>query len=395
MNYYNNLINIILIFFPSIGRKYTLLLAIIPLAIGWSLIIAAKSVYMLYAARLFTGLGSGLAYSNVMPMYLGEIASDKIRGSIAVTLTIMADLGVVFMYAVGPLVSISMMGWLGLLALSIFFATFVWMPESPYHLLSANKRDEAFKSLSKLRGHNFVQEELQLMEISVSRADKNNGSIFQILLPDYRRRLYIILGLAAATQLCGCEPVLLYSQMIFSQIENGLVKSSEANMIFGITLFCTSMSTSFLIDRLGRKPLLIACGTILACTNAAIGVYFFLKHTNVDVSRYALVPTLALMIFVIGYNIGLASTTFVLLSEIFPKNMKAVCGATYTIFSGASSFASSKLFQMAGDAWGYDVVFLFFAFCSCLFIVFVWILIPETKGKSLSDILDKFKTNNR
>lgn len=180
-----------------------MLMASVPLIAGWILIGVAKSVAHIYVSRVLSGLAYGMCYS-VLPMYLGEIASDRIRGSISVLLTVMAKLGILYAYAIGPYVSVKLMAWLGLIPSAVFVGTFIWFPESPYYLLGKSEIQKAKRSLSLLRQSNDVDEELERMAIAVKKSQENKGTFNELFFnKGNRMSLIIILGLGIAQQLCG------------------------------------------------------------------------------------------------------------------------------------------------------------------------------------------------
>lgn len=178
-------------------------MAAIPLIAGWILIGVATSVAHIYVSRVLSGLAYGLCYS-VLPMYLAEIASDRVRGSICVLLTVMAKLGILYAYAIGPYTSVKLMAWLALIPSAVFVGTFVWFPESPYYLLGKNQIEKAKRSLSLLRQSNDVDEELERMTIAVKKSEENKGPFNELFFnKGNRMSLIIIMGLAIAQQLCG------------------------------------------------------------------------------------------------------------------------------------------------------------------------------------------------
>lgn len=134
------------------------------------------------------------------------------------------------------------------------------------------------------------------------------------------------------------------------------------------------------------------------CTSG-VATYFYLERINYDVSHIGWIPITMLMIFQVGFNVGLATVSYTLLGEIFPKNLKSVVNALYMMVSSVLDVVVSKLFQTVSDGWGSDVSFAVFAASSFLFVVFVVCVIPETKGKCLDMILvdmgaEKYKVQN-
>lgn len=103
----------------------------------------------------------------------------------------------------------------------------------------------------------------------------------------------------------------------------------------------------------------------------------------------------AIMIFIVAYTLGLATVTFVVLGEVFPKNLRAAAGAVFTIFASVCGFGVAKMFQIVTDNVGAHATFWIFAGFSYLFIPFIWFIIPETKNKSLDTILEELRIKKK
>lgn len=371
-----------------IGRKYTLLLTSIPLILAWILIIVANSAGVLYASRILSGISYGMAYTT-MPMYLGEIASDAIRGSIGTLITVMAKLGILIAYAIGPYVSVKVLASILLVAPIIFILVFIWLPESPYYLVSKKKEEEASKSLEWLRGHKDINPELLKIDAAVVKASENKGTLKELFTKGNRMALIIVLGLGMCQQLCGSQAVVAYSTQLFKEVGSGL-DASVAAIIMGVVQLITAGFSSYIVDSLGRRPLLLLSTTGASICNIIVAVYFFLKDKQgIETSGISWIPILAIMVFIISYTIGLATVPFAILGEVFPTNVKALASGTYTVVSSIVGFGVSKLYQVVNDhkSLGTHVTFFAFGVFSFLFIFFVWYLVPETKGKSLDAIL--------
>lgn len=345
-------------------------------------------------ARVLWGINIGSVQSVVLPMYLGEIGSDKIRGSISIIRSIMANLGIFMVYVIGPYVSMYTLGWIGI-SFSVFFAViFVWLPESPYYLLGKNRSDDALKSLQRLRGHENVDAELKRMVEMVRKSDESGTGFRELMQPGNRRGLIIVTGLSVAIILTGSEAVLQYSQLIFEQVGGINLEGSVVNMIFGGFLVATTILASVTVDKFGRRPLLL-CSTVgLAVCNLTIAVFFLLIRKHVNLSGISWIPLVACVAYIFCYGMGLATVLFAIMGEIMPKHLKAIAGVVFGLTTASLSLVVSKLFQVIGDSFGHYVMFFVFTFFSVLFFPFVYYFIPETKGKSLDAILEelnKFK----
>lgn len=367
-----------------------MLVGALPLIVAWILIAFADSVAMLYVSRVFSGFTYGMSYS-ITPMYLGEIASDAIRGSITTLLTVMAKTGILYAFAIGPYVSIYTMAWIGVAPALIFLASFIWFPESPYFLLGKRRNEEALKSLQRLRGHNAVEPELKRMEMAVRKSEENKGSWRELLQPGVRRSLLIAIGLGGIQQLCGSQAVISYAQQVFEKVGSDL-GASESAIILAVVQLVSAVVSTYLVDKINRRPMLLFSVTGAAISNTVVGLYFFLIRMEVDVSSFDWLAIVAIMTFIVSYTLGLATVTFAVLGEIFPKNLRAIAGAVFTINASVNGFIVGKLFQIVSDDLGSDVTFWGFAVFTYLFIPFIWFLIPETRGKALDVILELLKS---
>ncbi|GBP62355.1 Facilitated trehalose transporter Tret1-2 homolog [Eumeta japonica] len=373
----------------KIGRKRTLLLAAIPYIIGWVLVMLAGNVPIIYVSRLISGLGYGIAYTAA-PMYLGEIASDEVRGAMATLITVMSKFGILSQYCIGPYVSMFGLASFNIAIPILFVVTFSAMSESPYYYLKIGKNDLAEKSLKKLRGKGFVREELEDMVQLVSEDMKEKGRWRDLVLErGNRKALIILMGIYFTQQFCGSTAIISYAQKIFGDAEGGL-GAAESCMLFGTVQLLTSAISSQLVDRLGRKPLLLISSIGVGAANIVVGTYFFLKAGKYEiVANLSFIPIVVIPIFIFSYTIGLATVPFAITSEIFPTNIKSKATCVIQIFAALMTFAVTKLFQVVADNLGNYVAFWSFAVLSVAGVIFIWILLPETKGQSFAAIQEK------
>lgn len=277
----------------------------------------------------------------------------------------------------------------------LFVICFIWLPDSPYFLIGKNRDRDALISLEKLRGHKDVQSEYEMMHSAVRKSEENKGTFKEIMSRDNSHAMVIILGLAAVQQLCGSQAVISYAQIIFDEVGSDL-GGAESTIVLAVIQLAAAALSSVTVDRFGRKPLLLFSVLAPAICNTIVGVYFFLRdNNNKDVSGLAWLPMTAIMIFIVAYSLGLASVVFVVLGEVFPKNLRATAGAVFTIFASAIGFGVAKMFQIVSDNVGIYATFWIFAGFSYIFVPFIWFVVPETKGKSLDSILEELRPKKK
>ncbi|XP_046959820.1 facilitated trehalose transporter Tret1-like [Vanessa cardui] len=378
-----------------IGTKRTLLLAAIPYIIGWILVMLAANVPTIYAARLISGLGYGIAYTAA-PMYLGEIASNEVRGAMATLITVMSKFGILSQYCIGPYVSMLGLASFNIAIPILFVVTFSTMPESPYYYIKTGDTNRAERSLKQLRGRYYMNEELDSMSHLVNENMKDKSRWKDLFIVSGNRKgLILLFGIYFTQQFCGSTAIISYAQQIFGAAEGGL-GAKESCILFGTVQLLTSAISSQLVDRLGRKPLLLvsSCGVGLA--NVIIGAYFFMKFENSElVSALKFIPIVVIPIFIFSYTIGLATVPFAITSEIFPTNIKSKATCVIQIFVALMTFAVTKLYQVIADNLGNYVAFWCFGILSMGGVIFILVLLPETKGQSFAAIQDKLNSKEK
>lgn len=272
----------------------------------------------------------------------------------------------------------------------LFIITFIWLPDSPYYLIGKNREKDAIRSLERLRGHNDVQAEYERMCVAVRKSEDNKGAFKEIMSRNNIRASIIIMGLGGIQQLCGSQAVISYAQIIFDDMGSAL-GGAESSFVLGAVQIVASCLSSSIVDRFGRRPLLLFSVGGAAICNTIVGIYFYLHHIENDVSSISWLPMVAIMVFIVSYTLGLATVTFVILGEVFPKNLRAAAGAVFTIFASLCGFGVAKMFQLVTDNVGSHATFWIFAGFSYIFIPFIWFIIPETKNKSLDTILEELR----
>ncbi|KAJ8736482.1 hypothetical protein PYW08_007138 [Mythimna loreyi] len=391
-------------FADRFGRKTTLLLGAVPFIIGWVLVIVANSVALLYVARMFSGLGYGIVYT-VAPMYTGEIATNQVRGALSTLITLMNKVGILAQYCIGPFVSMQTLAAINLILPVTFVITFIFLPESPYYYLKFERSERAERSLRNLRSGD-IRTELKSIELNVQEDMKNRGTWGDLISEATNRKaMWITLGIFTIQQLCGSAAVVAYAQVIFncttSPVSNSTLNSTvtakgiepyQESIILGCVQVATCILSVILVDRVGRKPLLLLSALGVGLMNGTIGTYFYFDHVNKEaVAHLYWLPLAALLVYIVCYAIGLSTVPYVIIGEMFPTNVKLYASCIAHIYTGVSMFAVQKLFQVVKDAYDIYTVFWGFSAFSMMGLVFMIVMLPETKGKSFACIQAQLK----
>ncbi|XP_066589351.1 facilitated trehalose transporter Tret1-like [Prorops nasuta] len=374
------------------GRKRTLLLSVLPYTLGWILIATASNVIQFYIARIIFGVALSFAFTAV-PMYCGEIAETAIRGVLGSFLQLFITIGLLYSYAIGPHVSYTLL-WIccGCLPL-IFFASFFFMPESPYFLLSKGRTDEAITSLARLRRKSpaAVQKEIDDMQVTIDEAFREETKISDLfsVKANFKALLYASI-LVTFQQMTGINLVLFYMETIF--IEAGInPKESNATLIVGVVQVLASMVTPLVVDRFGRKMLLIVSGIGEVLTLCSLGLFFYLLKYEPDEASViaSWLPVLSLVVYISTYSIGWGPLPWAVMGEMFASNVKSNASGITVFVCWLFAFVITKFSTNINQAFGFYTTFWIFATFCLLSVLFTIFILPETKGKSLQEIQDE------
>lgn len=368
------------------GRKRGILFSAIPTIISWILIAQVTSFEALITARVIGGLGSGYG-KIVIGTYIGEIAQPSIRGALGTFMGITYVLGVLTSYSVGPLTTIKEFAYISTIIPVALFVTFMWMPETPYFYLMRGKNDKARETLEKLRGHTMVDEELTRMEKGIKKKVPLMVA-FKKLISErkHRQPLYVICILFFSIQVTGKMPILSYCQNIFEE-SGGSISPYWGSIITCFIQLAALIISVFIIDKSGRRFLLISSCIGCAISLGLLAIYLFFKeHLKRNVDTFNWVPLFSLILYNFVFNIGLGNVPFIMVGELFANDVKSIAVCVTSLCLPISSITMLKFFQVMTDAYGMYTSFAFFSVVSILCTIYCYYCVPETKGKSLEEI---------
>ncbi|XP_031838232.1 trehalose transporter 1-like protein [Nomia melanderi] len=372
-----------------LGRKICLLIAGVPLLVSWILIILAWRPYVLYIARFIAGFGLGVAYV-VCPMYIGEIADKEIRGSLGSFIKLMVTFGELYAHAVGPFVSYNCLIYSCAIIPVIFFLSFTWMPESPYYLLMKNREDKAMKSLKSLKRYatqDQLEEDMEQMQKTVIRDLTDKGHCWDLFnTPGNRKAVLISFGLQMVLQFSGLAAIESYTQEILEEADTDL-SAGIAVIILSVLQLIAGVAAAALVDNLGRRPLLLVTTLLGGLSLAVTGAFYFLKlQMSVDTSNAGWILHASVIFYELIVALGLNPLSYMMLGELFPTNVKGAAVSLANVWASLLAFFVSKMYQVISDSCGVYTSFGWFAVSCFVGIVFIFFMVPETKGKSLLEI---------
>lgn len=374
----------------KLGRKWTCNIAIIIEIVSWMVLLLANKVVEIYISRIFLGIAGGLVFTAI-PMYIGEIAEDCVRGALGTLLALFICLGYLMVYCIGPYVSYEVLIYCSLIAPVIFIIVFTFLPESPYYLLQKDKKPEALASLTWLRKGRTpddIEKELNMMQSSVEEDMKNAGHLTDLVATSGNRfALLLTCAAAAFQQLSGVNVVLFYSQSIFDMAGTSF-SSSISSIIVGTMLVLGAAFSTSIAKRYAIKHMFIASAVGMTIFHGILGLYFFLQQHGHDVSSIWWLPLVSMVGYIVVYALGFGPLPWALMGEVFPSNIKPIASSVTISLCWGLSFILTRYFNNVSELLGTYVSFWLFAvFCIFAFLYSVF-LVPNTKGKSLQEIQD-------
>ncbi|HUA75836.1 MAG TPA: sugar porter family MFS transporter [Solirubrobacteraceae bacterium] len=338
----------------------------------------------LIAARFVLGLAVGTA-SFVSPMYISELAPKRIRGGVTSFNQLMVVTGIMAAYIVNWALKDAADNWrwmLGLgalpglaLAIGMYF-----QPFSPRWLVEQGREEEALATLKRARdSDDDAQEELD--EIKEAAAEQK--SVREVWRPDVRPLVLLGLVLAIAQQLIGVNTVIYYAPTILKF--TGLSTSSAITQALsvGITNLVFTIVAVLLLDRIGRRALLIVGTAGCVLSLAMLGVFFASSGLQDSASWVALV---CLIVYIASFAIGLGPVFWLMISEIFPLAVRSPAMSVSTVGNWSANFLVSSFFLSLVSAISREGTFWLYAGFGVLSLIFFLARVPETKGRSLEEI---------
>ena len=374
-------------FTEKYGRKNVMIFTAVVYIISAFGCAFSESATMLTILRVLSGLAVG-ATSVVAPMYISEIAPAHNRGRLVSFNQFAITIGIVLAYIFDYfLIGFGENSWRYMLAVpgvfGVFFLFFliVKFPESPRWLLAHGKKDEAIKILTSIGGVALVKEELPEMESTLlAEQKKEKMSVGELFRGKTGNIVLIGTIIAALQQITGINAVIMFAPDIFQAA--GSVKSDSVMqaMIVGLVNFLMTIVALWLVDKRGRKTLLLW---------GAVGMIASLAYLTLEFAKPLQNGTgvlIALLVYISFFAASFAPVMWVIISEIYPNRIKGLAMSFSTAVSWLCTFLTVYFAPVIHGALGLQYLFGIFGVFSILAFVFVKFWIPETKGKSLEQI---------
>ena len=372
----------------ALGRRNLILVAAVTFSVGAVGAALAPNVGVLVLFRVVLGLAVGAAALTV-PLYLSEIAPARIRGAITSLNQLMITVGILVAYIVNAaLASAGAWRWmlgLALLPSLVLLIGMYFMPETPRWLVSWGRDEDARNVLRQSRDEETVEKEIR--DIKEVEREEEAGGLQELTASWVRPALIVAIGLAVFQQIIGINTIICYAPTTLTNVGYSNQAAIYANVIIGFVNVAMTLVAIRLIDRVGRKPLLLAGLVGMVLSLAVLGLSsLLLPDPSNPTDPTAIITFACLAGFIISFAATWGPTIWVMLPEVLPLRIRGTAMGIAVFLHWLANFAVSHTFPIFLDSFGPGVTFLGYAAIGVLAFVFVSALVTETKGRSLEQI---------
>ncbi|XP_039008738.1 sugar transporter ERD6-like 7 [Hibiscus syriacus] len=367
----------------SIGRKGAMRTATGFSVAGWLAIYFAKGALSLDIGRLATGYGMGI-FSYVVPVFIAEIAPKNLRGALTAVNQLMICTGVSVSFIIGTVITWRTLALTGLVPCAILLVGLFFIPESPRWLAKIGHEKEFEAALQNLRGKDtdISEEAAEIRDYIETLERLPKAKMLDLFQRRYLRSVIIGVGLMVFQQFGGISGICFYVSNIF---ESAGVSSSTGTIVYAILQLPITVLCTTVIDKAGRKPLILVSSTGLVLSCILSGIAFYLKDHNLAPNSVPILVVAGILIYISSFSAGMGTVPWVVMSEIFPINVKGLAGSLATLVNWFCGWAVTYSFNSL-MSWSSSGTFMLYAAICALGILFVVTVVPETKGKSLEQI---------
>jgi MFS transporter, SP family, sugar:H+ symporter len=370
-----------------LGRRRLILIAAVTFTVGALGSAFAPSVGALLAARFVLGLAVGSA-ALVVPLYLSELAPTEVRGAITSLNQLMITVGILAAYLVNAALATSE-AWRVMLGAAvvpslILLVGMLFMPETPRYLVHSGEEDDARDVLNRVRSDGEVDRELR--EIHEVEEQEGGHGLRELTAKWVRPALLVAIGLAVFQQFIGINTIIYYAPTTLTQVGYGSASAIYANIIIGVLNVAMTVVAIKIIDRVGRKPMLLAGLVGMVTSLAVLGLSgMLLAKPTAPGDPAAIITLICLAGFIVSFAATWGPVVWVMLPEVLPLNVRGTAMGVAIFLHWGANFLVAQTFPTLLSAFG-PGVFLGYAAIGVLAGLFVATLVTETKGRSLEQI---------
>jgi len=376
----------------AIGRKKTLLLCALLFLLSSIGTAVPTTLSMFVWARFAAGIAIG-AVSMTSPIYIAEIAPTAARGRLVSLYQLAIVTGILVVFFVNLFIQRmgneawnTQTGWrlmfgAGALPAVLFGLAAAMVPESPRWLIQRGRRDSGLAVLRRVAGD--AEANRELLEIEATLAQEE-GKLSELFTGGYGAALVIGIVLAVLSQFSGINSIMYYAPEIFKSVGASSDSAFLQTVSVGAVNLLFTLVAVALVDKAGRKALLVAGCAVQVITLAAVGYLF---HTNGN--SWALLT--CILLYVAAFAAAMGPVTWIIISEIFPNRIRGRAMSICILALWGACYVVSQTFPMLLEGIGPAKTFWVYATFSFAAVAFVALVVPETKGRTLEEIATSWK----
>ncbi|KAK4938595.1 hypothetical protein LTR10_021026 [Elasticomyces elasticus] len=395
-------------FTARFGRRWSIALASVIFCIGGTVqTINTHHIGAFYAARVISGIGVGMA-TVMIPMFSAEMAPKNIRGQLGSMFQFFFTLGVMTSYWINYAVSKMPTGtrqWqipvgLQLVPGAILALGMLTLPESVRWLAKRGRLEDAMKSLVWIRGGDSPEVHAEMTEILAgidAEVAATEGLTWkELLMPVNRHRIFLVITLQIGVQLTGNTSLAYYAPQVFQTVGAGNSKLLISGFFGVIKVVSCLFFLVFLVERIGRRWALVggsfAMGSLMLIV-ALLTCFHPPAKNATSVSPAGAAAITMIYLEAAAYNMSFGPVSWLYMSEIFPNRIREVGIAIGTATQWLFNFVFSQATPHAVENLGWKT-FLMFAIFNWALVIYAYIFIKETSGKSLEDMESVFNSQS-
>nr|CAI5869986.1 unnamed protein product [Callosobruchus analis] len=372
------------------GRKKIIGCVSILLLASYILLAFASTVHLLYVSRFLTGLCFGM-YFPLLSIYVSEISEPRNRGKFGGAIGFFMTLGGVYTFALAPFFSLTVFTLLCALPLCISMTCYSFIPETPVQLVFEGKIQTTEKTLQRLRGRPDVRDELAELQATTRSSGRSKGGevLPKLSKPGTREALMLAIVINTLQRLVGHSAFLGYLHPVLTA---GGVSPKFVPFLTSLMLLPLHLMSSALMDRLGRRPMLLFSVFIYCSSVTSLGFHFYFQKLHYSLSDALWIPISCMALMFGGFTVGMGMIPTILASEILPDDVKSVGMSVANFASTVGNMVTIFTFPIIMEFMGLYWCCWLSGIISLFTLLFVLFFVPETKGKSVLEIQAMFRS---
>lgn len=365
-----------------LGRRKTLAIEGLVFIGGTAILVFAPGYVVLLLGRVVLGVAVGAASATV-PIYLSEVSPTEFRGRFLTLNQLMITIGILISYIVNLIFSSSgqwrAMFAVGTIPALLMVAGAVWLlPESPQWLILNGRVDKARKVIESVSNEERATHLIELAQRG--RLDEGQKKNWRALLaPRVRPALIVGLTLAATQQFGGINTIIYYAPTLIEKTGLSASNSIFYSVAIGVINLVMTIVAIKLVDRMGRRPLLLVSLTGMLAMLVLLGFSYVVNMGSV-------LSLLFMVLYIASFAVGLGPVFWVLIGEIFPSSARAAGSSASTAVNWASNFVVSLVFLPLANVLGQGETFWIFAVVVAFTLWFVGRYLPETRDREFNEV---------